>query len=61
MWVFAVLPMKPKLPSAAVAAYRERLAARNLREVATRRPPIVWEGVYDELYERGMAMLDART
>jgi hypothetical protein len=47
------------LPAAAVKAYRERLAARNLREAAQKRPPIVWEGAFDEAYHRAMAILDS--
>jgi hypothetical protein len=37
-----VKPIATKpLSAAAVKAYRERLAARNLREAAQKRPPIV--------------------
>lgn len=57
-----VKPMQSKpLPAAAVKAFRERLAARHkLEDERNRaRPPIVWEGTYDDTYHQAMAMLDA--
>lgn len=50
--------MSTKIPADRLAAYHARLAERRVREAAQQRPPVVWEGLYDELYERGMAWLD---
>jgi hypothetical protein len=46
------------IPSSALKAYRERIAARQAAEDAKRRPPIVWQGAYDDVYVSAMAMLD---
>jgi len=54
-----VKPMVAKpIPSDALKAYRERVAARQAAEDAKARKPIVWEGAYDDVYDSAMALLD---
>lgn len=54
-----VKPLKPKpIPPAALQAYKDRLAERRAAEAAKARAPIVWEGPFDDVYQRAMALLD---
>jgi hypothetical protein len=47
------------IPPAALKAFRERVAARRAAEDARKRPPIVWQGQFDDTYFSAMALLDA--
>lgn len=52
-------PMQNKpIPEDALAAYRSRVAARQEAADKCCRPPIVWEGKYDDVYHAAMALLD---
>jgi len=55
-----IKPLKANpIPAGALKAYRERIAARHAAEEARAANPIVWEGQYDDVYQRAMEMLDA--
>lgn len=56
-----VKPLKAQpIPPAALQAYKDRLAERRADEAAKRRQPIVWEGPFDDVYQRAMALLDSQ-
>jgi hypothetical protein len=49
------------IPSDALKAYRARVAARQAAEDAKARDPIVWQGMYDDVYDSAMALLNDTT